>query len=648
MAAFNIVPGHAPSVPPPAIFGALSQASTLFPSALNKLTVDGRRLYTQLVRPYFILFAIASAWAQPGDQPAQAIVQDLEHSSEVLGARHAYRVFLPPEYAASQTRYPVIYWFHGYEPAVDVDSYTRQIAAYVGTHNVIVVNSGPVETGGVYPLYFPELVDQIDRTLRTVADRDHRAVSGYLAGGFFAFLVAGKYPGLVSSASSFLGPTEYSVGPHGFEVEYNLEDFYGNYGGVRTRLVTETGHFLSFYHRRLNAFWNFAREGHETGNFDSTESTPELARTFDFHLQAFASPTPKPAVFNHADVYPNFTIWGWEVGSTRRRPGITVLQDVSDTGFRSAVREWIPGGSALPEVKLSIESAAIFAPGSPHMVTYLRLRDGNVRRAPMRADAQGRLNFELDGDEYQVGISAAPSIAIVGYDIVDAAWATAGEPLKLSIKFANVGAGPSRATDIHWECADTGVKFDAATSHLAGLAPGESVSLPISVSGTEPTRTFLKFAAVAGTARLPVGVPLFPHAEATKVFQIADGATVEVMRRALASADRTFGDGNRDGHAAPGESFAVLVPDGEVLRAAELFTNDTCVDNSVRGLDDWSDYDHSGASAKYSLPRIRKDCQPGHVVHFLARVLIPHAPDHRTQYYAIEIPVWWRPGEEPK
>jgi hypothetical protein len=226
------------------------------------------------------------------------------------------------------------------------------------------------------------------------------------------------------------------------------------------------------------------------------------------------------------------------------------------------------------------------------MVTYLRLRDGFARRAPMRADAQGRLNFELDGDEYQVGISAAPLLAITGYEIAGAAWATAGEPLKLLIHFSNVGAGPSRPTDIRWECADTAVKFDVWTSSLAGLAPGESASVPVTLTGTDPTRAFLRFAAIVGTTRLPVGVPLFPRAEATKVFQIADGATVEVMRRAVAIAEVTFGEGNHDGHAAPGESFAVLVPDGEVLRAAELFTNDVCVDNAVRGSDNWSDYDH--------------------------------------------------------
>jgi hypothetical protein len=72
------------------------------------------------------------------------------------------------------------------------------------------------------------------------------------------------------------------------------------------------------------------------------------------------------------------------------------------------------------------------------------------------------------------------------------------------------------------------------------------------------------------------------------------------------------------------------------------------VDNTVRAYDSWAAYDHAGASAVYSLPSIRAGCAPGHVVHMLARVMIPNTPNHQVRYAAIEFPVWWRKGEEPK
>ena len=84
------------------------------------------------------------------------------------------------------------------------------------------------------------------------------------------------------------------------------------------------------------------------------------------------------------------------------------------------------------------------------------------------------------------------------------------------------------------------------------------------------------------------------------------------------------------------------------MRAAESSTNDACVDASPRGERSWNEYDHAGASVRYSVPTIHADCEPGHVVHMLARIWIPNTPNHEVHYAAIDIPVWWRPGEEPK
>ena len=82
----------------------------------------------------------------------------------MAGAR-AYRVYLPPAYATSRTaRYPVIYWFHGYE--AENEGRDRALGAYVATHPVIVVDSGPADTTGQFPLYFPEIIEHVDQTLQ--------------------------------------------------------------------------------------------------------------------------------------------------------------------------------------------------------------------------------------------------------------------------------------------------------------------------------------------------------------------------------------------------------------------------------------------------------------------------------------------------
>ncbi len=594
-----------------------------------------------------LLFALLACSLPLCAQMAQP--EDRSHPSQAMGDTRTYRLYLPPAYAASQKRYPVIYWLHGYERSAEQADYGRSIAAYVGAHDVIVADTGPIETIGEFPLYLPELVDQLDHTLRTIADRDHRGVTGYSAGGFMAFWIAGKYPDLFSSASSFMGPTEYAVGPKGFAAEWNFDDFRANYAGVRTRLVTGKRDFIRFYHRRLNAIWPLGGGSHETEEFDSEHGFPEVAKTLDFHLHAFASPLPKPTVFTHADVYPNFAVGGWDVTSSRRQPGYTVIENASAAGFRCAVREWVPGGATLPEVKLSVATPPhSFAPASSHPVAYLRLRDGYLRRATLKADGQGRLSFDLDGDAWQVAIGEPAAPLPVAYEIEGASWATASRPIHLKVKFWNPGTLRLPATSVTWESPDKGVSFDPPAGRLFALAPGESASVPVAVTVNDPRRPLVHIEAVRGKERSALEVPLFPPAEPLKNFLLADGRAMDIFHEATNHSDLTLGDGNGDGYAAPGESFAILIPDGEDFRAAELFSNDVCVDLSVRVSDPWSDYDHTGASAKYTVARIRPECQPGQPIHLLARVVFPNAPEHQVRYYAIEFPVWYRRGEEPK
>jgi len=599
------------------------------------------------VRTYLGLIGLA--WfLQTGPAPPTAVVKELSHESQVLGGNRTFQAVLPPSYATSKKRYPVIYWFHGYERSNQERD--AETAGYVAAHDVIVVNAGPVETQGAYPLYFPELVDHVDKSLRTIPDRDHRAITGFSLGGFFAFWLAGKYPDLVSSASSFNGVPQATVGPRDLEIDYNLDDQFNNYEGVQTRLVTGAPDVAAFYHRRMNSIWMYARRGHSTEHFDADHAVEAIPHTLDFHMKAFATPLPKLAYFTHSDVYPNFAVWGWDVVSDRKQPGFTVLENVSSKGFRSSVRGWIPGGAAIPEVKLSISTPPrSYPPGSSLLVSYIRLRDGNVRRTPQKADAQGRLNFDLDGDAYEVGISPEASLAIGTYEVADAAWATAGKPVKLRVKFWNKGGTPSLASTIQWESPNAGVTFEFPSSRLFPLKPGESAVVPVTFTVTDPTQAIVRVVAVQGTAlRLGLDVPLFPPAQSTLDFQIADGRSFKVYQRAAQIAEVPFGEGNKDGHAAPGESFAVLLPEGDGYRAAELFTNDACVDDTGRGDDSWNDYDHAGASVRYSLPTIRPECPPGHVVHMLARIWIPHTPDYEVRYAAVEFPVWWRTGEEPK
>ena len=193
----------------------------------------------------------------------------------------------------------------------------------------------------------------------------------------------------------------------------------------------------------------------------------------------------------------------------------------------------------------------------------------------------------------------------------------------MRLKFWNKGAARSATTLLKWESPTPGVKFKTPTARLSSLAPGESVTVPMTFTLDRAAISGARIVAAEGDRRLSIDIPVYPAATAFDDYRIVDGLTVAPYTHPL-------GEGNRDGHAAPGESFAVLLPDAGALRAAELFTNDPCVDNTVR---------ISEAGARISVPTIRATCEPGHRIQVLARIGL--------NYFALEIPVWYRNPTAP-
>jgi hypothetical protein len=366
-----------------------------------------------------------------------------------------------------------------------------------------------------------------------------------------------------------------------------------------------------------------------------------MSRTLDFHMRAFADPLPRPKVWSHNNVYPNFTVWGWQVASNRQQPGFTALENVSATGFRSSVREWLPHGKTMPQVKLTILSDGLYQRGRSYAVTIVRLRDGVMRRLTERPDGEGRLRFQLDGDEYEVGVSVAPQpvLALTDYRLEEGRWATAGMPVKMRARFYNKGTAASPARVVRWYSANAAIEIDTPTAILPAMAPGQSGEAPLAFLVQDQGREIVKLSAVAGDEKLPLEVPLFPPAQEAYDFKIGDGKAFTVYQQAMRKSSLVAGDGNGDGRANPGERVAILLPDGDVFRLAELYTNDDCVDNTTRLSDNWSSYDHVGASAKYSLPVIKPWCPAGHVVRFMARVQLPDKPNHKIRYAVVQFPV---------
>jgi enterochelin esterase-like enzyme len=141
------------------------------------------------------------------------------HSGAVNGTLH-YEIALPPGYASSGKRYPVVYFLHGL-PASDqtynnIGGYAHSLAAT--GHPAILVGAQGARAGDTDPEWHDwgpgrnwetatesELVSQIDKHYRTIPRRSARAIIGVSAGGYGATLVAIHNPETYQVIESWSG-----------------------------------------------------------------------------------------------------------------------------------------------------------------------------------------------------------------------------------------------------------------------------------------------------------------------------------------------------------------------------------------------------------------------------------------------------------
>jgi enterochelin esterase-like enzyme len=140
-------------------------------------------------------------------------------SSSALGGEGSFHVYLPPGFAGSAARYPVLYLLHGNEQRATAflqlglqAELDRLIAARQVPPLIAVMiqggkgaNNWRDHGGRGYESYVIEVQQLIDRMLPTQADRAGRAIAGDSMGGYGAMNVALGNPRRFSIVESWLG-----------------------------------------------------------------------------------------------------------------------------------------------------------------------------------------------------------------------------------------------------------------------------------------------------------------------------------------------------------------------------------------------------------------------------------------------------------
>lgn len=163
-----------------------------------------------------------------GTFPGSGSIEHCAMSSDVLGATKDFSVYLPAGYDKSDRRYPVLYILHpaggtheswisqGELPQIADDAIRSGMAVpmiivmpdasgtdefHLGKH----LGFFSVE-GWDYEAYFhKELIPLIDSTYRTIADRQHRAITGASMGGECAIAYAQKNPEIYGASCALCG-----------------------------------------------------------------------------------------------------------------------------------------------------------------------------------------------------------------------------------------------------------------------------------------------------------------------------------------------------------------------------------------------------------------------------------------------------------
>ncbi len=143
--------------------------------------------------------------------------QNYKLNSKLTNREMPYRVILPANYNNSneKTFYPVIYLLHGLTGHFDNWTDRTKLTEYAKKYNYIIVtpeggdgwytDSVSVPADKYESYIIQELIPEVDKKFRTIADREHRIIAGLSMGGYGAVKFGLKYPEKFALVGSFSG-----------------------------------------------------------------------------------------------------------------------------------------------------------------------------------------------------------------------------------------------------------------------------------------------------------------------------------------------------------------------------------------------------------------------------------------------------------
>jgi len=157
--------------------------------------------------------------AQGDSVPLGQVLEGFHFSSAILGRDVNYAVYLPPDYATSTRRYPVVYLLHGYTEnesawiqfgevnmAADRAIADREIPPMI----IVMPDGGVTFYVNDYQkkiryedMFIQEFIPHIDGAYRTRPLKECRGISGLSMGGWGSLVQAMRHPDVFAACAAF-------------------------------------------------------------------------------------------------------------------------------------------------------------------------------------------------------------------------------------------------------------------------------------------------------------------------------------------------------------------------------------------------------------------------------------------------------------
>jgi hypothetical protein len=442
--------------------------------------------------------------------------------------------------------------------------------------------------------------------------------------------VASKYPHLISSASFFNPSAAFFIGPRDMQVYTPFSEMAMNYAGLPVRMHIGMKDFLRQHDLAIdNSFKTrelFYESWHYNVNyFRGFHTVVNVEGQFDFHMKHFRMTYPKPRVWNHIDVYPDFDIWGYSFESDRRSPGFTILEHVNNSGFKLLTRRWLPDGPEVPDVHFQVVTAAEYKVGSHYELLLLDLAKLEVRKTGVSSGFNGRLSLQLPGSGVDVGIYRAGDAGVISVPDfrLDSSWPRAWQDIRFYPLLFNKGGQTVDSVHVDVISLTPALEVLTTSQTVGPIASGEVVSescftIRARAHDMDAAAVKVRLQYAAQVQEFYLEIPFYNDHQEVGDFRIADGRSFKLDNGELVE----LGNGNGDGIVNAGERLCVLTQSdrgGDVWYGLRLYTDDGYVDRSEENAIWHLRPDWSGTARQTSEILIAPDCPAGHEIEFYGR-----------------------------